>query len=87
MDVISGLAVGATTLIVLVAGLTAAGFVVLFRRRGDRGIRSSGSSKSGSIASRAGAALVRLDDAARDADDELGFAIAQFGAEKARPNG
>ena len=85
MDVISGLAVGATTLIVLVAGLTAAGFVVLFRRRGDRGIRSSGSSKSGSIASRAGAALVRLDDAARDADDELGFAIAQFGAEKARP--
>jgi plasmid stabilization system protein ParE len=30
---------------------------------------------------------VRLDDALRDADDELGFAIAQFGPEKARAYG
>jgi DNA repair exonuclease SbcCD ATPase subunit len=29
--------------------------------------------------------LVRLDDALRDADHEIGFALAQFGAEKARP--
>lgn len=39
------------------------------------------------IGKRAGSLLVRLDDAVREADDELGYAIAQFGAAKARPYG
>lgn len=96
MDVVSGIAVAVVTLVVLVTGLVAAGFVVLFRRRGDRGIRSAGESGAGrssagssteAIGKRASALLVRLDDALHEADDELGYAIAQFGAAKTRPYG
>lgn len=87
-DVLRGAAVGIVTLVVVLAALIVIGFVVLFRRRGNQGavrdIHSPTVSTDPSIDLRAGSLLVRMDDAVRDADDELGFAIAQFGPEPAR---
>lgn len=85
MDVVSGIATAVVTAVILVTGLVVAGFVVLFRRRGDRGIRAAGPNDLGSLTRRAGSLLVAVDDALRDADQELGYAIAQFGADRARP--
>ncbi len=85
MDVVSGIATAVVTAVILVTGLVIAGFVVLFRRRGDRGIRAAGPNDLGSLTRRAGSLLVAVDDALRDADQELGYAIAQFGADRARP--
>jgi plasmid stabilization system protein ParE len=87
MDVVTGLAIGVVTVVVLVTAAVIAGFVVLFRRRGDSGIRPTGATSLDALSKRAGSLLVRLDDALRDADDELGYAIAQFGPEKAREYG
>ena len=87
MDVLAGLTTGVVTLVVVGGGLVAAGFVVLFRRRGDRGIQGSIPSGIDGLRQRAGTLLVRLDDAVRDANDEIGYAIAQFGAVKAKPYG
>lgn len=87
MDVIAGLATGIGTLVVIGGGLVGVGFVVLFRRRGDRGIRSSNPSGIDALRQKAGTLLVRLDDAVRDADDEIGFALAQFGADRTRAYG
>jgi chromosome segregation ATPase len=84
MDVVTGLAIAVVTAVVLITGAVLAGFAVLFRRRGDSAIRSSGDSSIDALSTRAGSLLVRLDDALREADDELGYAIAQFGPEKAR---
>lgn len=88
MDLVSALAVAVVTVVVIGTGLVVAGFVVLFRRRGDRGLARpstrSGDSIDG-LRRRAGTLLVRLDDAVRNADEELGFAIAQFGADAAGP--
>ena len=84
MDVLTGIAVAVITGVLLVTGGVAAGFVVLFRRRGDRGIRPTGATSMDALSKRAGSLLVRLDDALRDSDDELGYAIAQFGPERAR---
>lgn len=89
MDLVSAVATGVITLVVVTAALVTVGFVVLFRRRGDRGLARPASGPSGSSGSidelrrRAGTLLVRLDDAVRSADEELGFAIAQFGPEAA----
>ncbi len=85
MDVLSGLALATVTLVVVVGGAVVAGFVVLFRRRGDRGIRRSTPSGIDALRRRAGTLLVKLDDMVRDADDEIGFALAQFGPEQAKP--
>jgi hypothetical protein len=87
MDVVTGIAVAVTTVVVILAALLVVGFVALFRRRGDRGIRAGGGGGIDALESRASGLLVRLDDAVRDADDELGFAIAQFGAERSRAFG
>jgi len=87
MDVVTGISVAVVTLVVLVTGLVVVGFTVLFRRRGDTGIRPTGGSSLGELRRRSGTLLVRLDDALREADDELGYAIAQFGADKAQPYG
>lgn len=84
MDVVTGIAVGVVTLVVLVAALVTVGFVVLFRRRGDRNLEQSSDNSIAALGRRAGSLLVKLDDALRDGDDELGYAIAQFGADKAR---
>jgi hypothetical protein len=87
MDVVTGIAVAVTTVVVILAALLVVGFVALFRRRGDRGIRATGGGGIDALESRASGLLVRLDDAVRDADEELGFAIAQFGAERSRAFG
>jgi plasmid stabilization system protein ParE len=86
-ELLRGGAVAVVTLVVLVSGLVVVGFVALFRRRGDRGIRSLGPAGLKTLTTRAGVLLVRLDDALRDADEELGYAIAQFGPERARAYG
>lgn len=86
-ELLRGGAVAVVTLVVLVTGLVIGGFAVLFRRRGDRGIRSLGPAGLKTLTTRAGVQLVRLDDALRDADEELGYAIAQFGPDRARAYG
>jgi len=87
MDVVTGIVVAVVTAVVIVGALVAVGFAVLFRRRGDRGIRASGPNTIEALGQRASALLVRMDDAVREADEELGYAIAQFGADKARGYG
>ncbi|MGV8896336.1 MAG: hypothetical protein ACOH10_12690 [Rhodoglobus sp.] len=97
MDVVTGIVVAVVTALLLVGGGVAVGFTALFRRRGDRSIAAStttgspafgfGSAPITELNTRAGSALVRLDDAVRAADHELGFAIAQFGAEQSREFG
>lgn len=85
MDVLAGLTAAILTFVVVGGGAVVVGFVVLFRRRGDRGIRRSTPSGTDALRRRAGTLLVKLDDAVRDADDEIGFALAQFGADRAKP--
>lgn len=83
-DVARGAGIALVTLVMIVTAGVIVGFVALFRRRGDAGIRRSGGSSIGELGKRAGSLLVRVDDALREADDELGFAIAQFGADASR---
>jgi DNA repair exonuclease SbcCD ATPase subunit len=87
MDLVTGIAVAVVTAVVVVGALVTAGFVLLFRRRGDRGIRAAGPNTLEALGARASGLLVRLDDAVREADEELGYAIAQFGADRAREYG
>ncbi|MGV8857775.1 hypothetical protein [Rhodoglobus sp.] len=72
-----GTTIAVVALLVLVLGLGIGAFIVLFRRGGDRGIR--GSTSQSELDARAAALLVTLDDRVRDAENEVGFAIAQFG--------
>ena len=69
--------IAVVALVVLVLGLGIGAFIILFRRGGDRGIRGSGSRPD--LDSQAAALLVTLDDRVRDAENEVGFAEAQFG--------
>lgn len=87
MDLVTGVAVAVGTVVVIVGALVTAGFVLLFRRRGDRGIRAAGPNTLEALGLRASSLLVTMDDALRDADDELGYAMAQFGAWGARDYG
>jgi hypothetical protein len=87
MDVVTGIAVAIGTAVVVVGALVAVGFTLLFRRRGDRGIRAAGPNTLEALGKRAASLLVRLDDTVREADEELGYAIAQFGADRARGYG
>lgn len=73
-------AIVAVVLLVLTGGIVA--FGALFRRGGDRGIR--GTASQSALESRAAGLLVALDDRVREADLELGFAVAQFGTAAAR---
>ena len=97
MDVVTGIVVAGVTALVIVGGGLAIGFAALFRRRNSRAISAGsppgsaafgfGSASIAELSSTAGSALVRMDDAVRAADHELGFAIAQFGAERSREFG
>jgi hypothetical protein len=88
-DVLRFAVVAIVTAVVVLGGLTAVGLVTLFRRgsRPDGG-RAIGRGTAGrdipSIDTRAGSLLLQLDEQLRDSDDELGFAIAQFGIERSR---
>jgi hypothetical protein len=93
-DVLRFAVVAIVTAAVVLGGLTALGIVVLFRRGGrpggarEFGGRAIGRGSAGrdiqSIETRAGSLLLQLDEQLRDSDDELGFAIAQFGIERSR---
>jgi len=74
---VRGTSVAIIAFVVVVVIVGAVSFVVLFRRGGDRGIR--GTSAQAALESRTAGLLVMLDDRVREADNELGFAIAQFG--------
>ena len=88
-DVLRFAVVAIVTVVIVVTALTVLGFVVLFRRGGrNAGGRAIGRGAAGrdiqSIDTRAGSLLLQLDEQLRDSDDELGFAIAQFGIERSR---
>ncbi|MCW4386265.1 hypothetical protein OH146_10825 [Salinibacterium sp. SYSU T00001] len=85
--------IGLVTVLVLLALGLATGFAVLFRRGRHSGaalhtLRSGAPvavpDRDAAEAQRASILLLRTDDAVHDASDELGFAIAQFGAERTK---
>ncbi len=84
MDLLAGasLAIGTFLVLALIIGIVA--FAVLFARRGDSASARAGSGIA-DLSRRAGTLLVRLDDAVREAEAEVGYATAQFGAERAAP--
>ncbi len=75
------------TIVVLFAVVVIVGFTVLALRR-RRAPAETGGPIDGSAdpqqATRANISLVRLDDAVSQAEDDLGFAIAQFGDDRSR---
>ncbi|QAV70021.1 hypothetical protein ESZ53_05985 [Salinibacterium sp. UTAS2018] len=80
-EIVRGTTIAVVTIVVLVVAVGVVAFVTLFRRGGDRGIR--GTASQSALESRAAGLLVALDDRVREADLELGFAVAQFGADAA----
>lgn len=67
------------TLVVVFIAIVATGFWLLARRKA----RGQGPDTFGAQQQRANILLVRVDDAVKNAEDELGFAVAQFGDGKA----
>ncbi|QYH35574.1 hypothetical protein [Salinibacterium sp. M195] len=78
VELVRGTTIAVVTLVVVVLAVGVGAFILLFRRGGDRGIR--GSSSQTELDAHAAALLVSLDDRVRDSENEVGFAIAQFGA-------
>lgn len=68
------------TVVVLFIAIVGVGFWLLARRRGKGRERDP----LDSLRQRANILLVRVDDAVKNAEDELGFAIAQFGNVKSK---
>jgi len=88
MDVFSGIVIAVVTLVVVLGGATVAGFVILFRRKGDRGLAAGSAANSPTsltaLGRQAGSLLVSLDNQLRAGDEELGYALAQFGPDRVR---
>jgi hypothetical protein len=81
VDWVRAASVATVTAIVLFVVLVAIGFALLFaRRRRDR----IGEGDDHALQQKANILLVRVDDAIKSSEDELGFAIAQFGEEKTK---
>ena len=78
VDWVRAASVATVTAIVLFVVLVAIGFTLLFARRR----RSAGPGADHARQQKANILLVRLDDAIKSSEDELGFAVAQFGEEK-----
>ncbi|WP_146905162.1 TPM domain-containing protein [Cellulomonas aerilata] len=90
---------GSSFLTFLLLGAVALGAFLLFRTFRNRGRAAAGAAgapgpdgapapepiDTATLDTRASAALVRLDDAIRASEQELGFAQAQFGLEETRP--
>jgi hypothetical protein len=76
-DVTRGATVAVVTAVVVIALVLAVGLLLLFRRRS--GSQPSSSSGLPALRTRANILLVRADEAVTAGEDELGFAIAQFG--------
>ncbi|MET4782442.1 hypothetical protein [Glaciihabitans sp. UYNi722] len=78
-DLIPAVTTAAVTVLVIIVAIVIVVGAVLARRRGrGQATRTDDSAK------RANILLVRLDDSLKRNDDELGFAVAQFGEERAR---
>ncbi|MCU1545926.1 MAG: hypothetical protein JWP30_1026 [Homoserinimonas sp.] len=74
---------GAATLLAAFALVVGAGFWALFRRRKRPAAHVHGASKAQlSLQNRANILLVRADDAVRAGEEELAYALAQFGAQQ-----
>ena len=80
VDWVRAASVATVTAIVLFVVLVAIGFSLLFAR----GRRGAGPAADHARQQEANILLVRVDDAIKSSEDELGFAIAQFGEEKPR---
>jgi hypothetical protein len=80
--VLRGLLFGGGTVVVIVVAAVVTALVLLFRRR--EGAKPSAASGLDALRTRANVLLVRADEAVKSADDELGFAVAQFGEERTR---
>ena len=80
VDWVRAASVATVTAIVLFVVLVAIGFSLLFAR----GRRSAGPAADLARQQEANILLVRVDDAIKSSEDELGFAIAQFGEEKTK---
>ena len=77
---ITGLTVALAVVGLVVAGALVLGIAMLFRNR--EGAKPSGAAGLPALRTRANVHLVALDEALAAADNELGFAIAQFGEAK-----
>jgi hypothetical protein len=69
--------VGLTVVVIFIA-VVGVGFGMIARRRNAGGGRDA----LGTLQQRANILLVRADDTVKNAEDELGFAVAQFGSDK-----
>lgn len=67
--------------LVVVGGVVVGGIALARRRRNTAGARASAKE----LDTRAGSLLVQLDDSVKTSEQELGFAIAQFGEEATAP--
>lgn len=76
-ELVRGVATAGITFIVVLAAAVTIGLVLLFRRR--EGAKPTSASGLDQVETRAGVALVHADQALSGSDDELGFAVAQFG--------
>lgn len=79
-DWVRAASVAGVTAIILFGLLLVIGFAVLFLRRRNAATRGDPQARQ----QQANILLVRVDDAIKSSEDELGFAIAQFGEERAR---
>jgi hypothetical protein len=86
LDPVRGALIGVGTFGAIVIVALIVGIVLLFRRRsgGRSTVRSVGGVGIDELTLQAGTALVRADDAVESAENEVGFAIAQFGGERTR---
>lgn len=76
-SVLQGAVTAGITVVVVVLALLGFGLVLLFRRRD--GAKPSSASGLDALTTSANVQLVRVDQSLAAADDELGFAVAQFG--------
>jgi len=79
-DVARGATVAVLTVVVVVVVLLGGGILLLFRRRS--GAQPSSASGLPALRTRANILLVRADEAVTAGEDELGFAVAQFGEQR-----
>jgi chromosome segregation ATPase len=79
-DVARGATVAILTVVVVIVVLLGGGIVLLFRRRS--GAQPSSASGLPALRTRANILLVRADEAVTAGEDELGFAVAQFGEQR-----
>jgi predicted nucleic acid-binding Zn-ribbon protein len=86
LDVVRGAVIGVGTLGFILVVALIIGIGLLFRRRsGARGApRSVAGVDINELTLQAGTALVHADDSVESAENEVGFAIAQFGTERTR---